>query len=170
MPKNVVRKMFDQWLAHQHARFRYPPRLVLRRKRYMERQFAGVTPAIRCVIGQDGIVCVYAGYQGEWWDGLADFEVSERRTSTGHYYSHACTAPERFPFREALWVTHSFEPLLAWTNAHFQPSQWLWLYRVAGATWARLTPMADLHTDKTAADLVYACSVVRKKPSSTPEA
>ena len=47
MPKNMVRKMFDRWLAHQHARFRYPPRLVLQRKRYVELQFAGVTPAIR---------------------------------------------------------------------------------------------------------------------------
>jgi hypothetical protein len=24
MPKNMVRKMFDRWLAHQHAQFRYP--------------------------------------------------------------------------------------------------------------------------------------------------
>jgi hypothetical protein len=124
MPKNVVRKMFGRWLAHQHTRFRYPPRLVLQRKRSVELQFTGVTPAIRCVISQEGIVGIYARYQGEWWDGLADFDVSERRLSTGQYYCHACTAPERFPSRAALWVTHSFEPLLAWTNDHFQASQW----------------------------------------------
>ena len=97
MPKNMVRKMSDRWLAHQHARFRYPPRLVLQRKRYVELQFAGVTPAIRCIISQEGIVGIYARYQGEWWDGLADFDVVARRTSTGHYSCHLCTFPELFP-------------------------------------------------------------------------
>jgi hypothetical protein len=83
MPKDFVRKTFDRWLAHSTARFHHPPRIVSRRKRYVELQFAGVTPAIRCAISQEGIVCIYASYQGEWWDALADFDVSERRTSTG---------------------------------------------------------------------------------------
>jgi hypothetical protein len=124
MPKTFVRKTFDRWLARNAGRFRHPPRLVVQRKRSVELQFAGVTPAIRCVIGQEGLVCVYARHQGEWWDGLADFDVSERRTFTGQYYYHLCPAPERFPSRAALWVAHSFEPLLAWTNTHFQASQW----------------------------------------------
>jgi hypothetical protein len=36
MPKNIVRKTFDRWLAHSAARFHYPPRLVLQRKQYIE--------------------------------------------------------------------------------------------------------------------------------------
>src|SRR5882724_7232445 len=119
MPKHFVRMTFDRWLAHNHARFRYPPHLMLQRKRYIELQFAGITPAIQCAISQEGMVGIYAIYQREWWDSLADFDMVARRTSTGHYYCDACTPPEMFPSREALWVTHSFEPLLARTNAHF---------------------------------------------------
>jgi hypothetical protein len=132
MPKNVVRKTFDRWLAHSAARFHHPLRIVLQRKRYVELQFSGVTPAIRCSIGQEGMVGIYAIYQREWWDSLADFDMVARRTSTGHYYCDACPSPELFPSREALWVTQSFEPLLAWTNTHFQASQWLWLVELGG--------------------------------------
>jgi hypothetical protein len=170
MPKNFVRKTFDRWLAHSAARFHHPPRVVLHRKRYVELQFAGITPVIRCAISQEGMVCIFASYEGEWWDGLADFDVSERRTSTGQYFCHTCTSPELFASRTALWATHSFEPLLAWTNAHFHPSQWLWLCRVGGATWAGLRPKEDMLDQETVADLVYACPVVQGKPSQTPSA
>jgi hypothetical protein len=168
MPKHFVRKTFDRWLAHNHARFRYPPPLMLQRKRYIELQFAGITPAIQCAISQEGMVGIYAIYQREWWDSLADFDLVARRTSTGHYYCDACTPPEMFPSREALWVTHSFEPLLGWTNAHFQASQWLWLCRVGGMTWAGLQPMEALHSREIADHLVSACPVVRGKPSKIP--
>jgi hypothetical protein len=136
----------------------------------VELQFAGVTPTIRCIISQESIVGIYASYQGEWRDGLADFDVVARRTSTGHYSCHLCTFPELFPSREALWVTHSFEPLLAWTNTHFHASQWLWLYRVGGMTWAGLKPLEDMQASKTVADLVYACPIVHRRPSQTPGA
>ena len=165
MPKNFVRKTFDRWLAHSTGRFYHPPRVVVSRREYFVLQFAGVTPAIRCAISQEGIVCIYASYQGEWWDALADFDVSERRTSTGQYYCHACTSPEMFSSRVALWVTHSFEPLLAWANTHFQASQWLLLCRYGGATWAGLKPREDMHAQEITAHLVYACPVVRGRPS-----
>lgn len=143
---------------------------MLQRKRYVELQFADITPAIWCAISQEGIVGIYASYQGEWWDASADFDVSERRTSTGQYYCHACTPSEMFASRAALWVAHSFEPLLAWTNTHFHASQWLWLCRVGGMTWAGLKPLEDMHASKTAADLVYACPVVHRRPFQTPGA
>jgi hypothetical protein len=167
MPKHFVRKTFDRWLAHSAARFHHPPRIVLQRKRSIELQFAGVTPAIRCAISTEGIVDIYASDQREWWDSLADFDVVPRRNAMGHYYCGLCPSPELFRSREALWVTHSYEPLLAWTNTHFQASQWLWLCRVGGMTWAGLKPLEDMHASKTAADLVYACPVVRGKPSRT---
>jgi hypothetical protein len=169
MPKNVVRKTFNRWLTHSAGRFHHPPRVVASHREYFVLQFAGVTPAIRCYISKHEVI-VYAIYQREWWDGLAEFDVAERRTSTGQYYCHLCTSPEMFPSRAALWVTHSFEPLLAWANTHFQASQWLWLCRVGGATWAGLKPGEDLHAKEMAAYLVYACPVVRGHPSKVPEA
>src|SRR6266576_2212512 len=96
MPKNFVRKTFDRWLAHNHARFRYPPRLVLQRKQYIGLQFLGITPAIWCAISTEGMVGTYASYQGEWWDSLAKFDVVARRTSPGQYYCGLCTSPEMF--------------------------------------------------------------------------
>lgn len=78
---------------------------------------------------QEGMVGVYASYQVEWWDSLAEFDVVARRTSTGQYYCDACTPPEMFPSRAALWVAHCFEPLLAWANEQLQVSQWLCLLR-----------------------------------------
>jgi hypothetical protein len=123
MPKNFVRKTFDRWLAHSAARFHHPPRVVLQRKRCVELQFSGVTPAIRCSISTEGMVGIYATYQGEWWDSLADFDVVARRTATGQYACGLYTSPQLFASRAALWITHSFEPLLAWTNAHFHASR-----------------------------------------------
>ena len=91
-----------------------------------------------------------------------------RGNTTGQYYCHLCTAPEMFASRAALWVTHSFEPLLAWTNEYLHASQWLWLHRYEGATWAELKSREDMHAKKIAKDLVYACPVVQGKPSKTP--
>jgi hypothetical protein len=108
MPKNFVRKTFDRWLARSAGRFHHPPRVVLSRREYFVLQFAGVTPAIRCVISTEGMVGLYASDQGEWWGLLVDCEVVARRTSTGRYACGLCTSPEMFPSRAALWVTHSF--------------------------------------------------------------
>jgi hypothetical protein len=167
MPKNFVRKTFDRWLAHSAARFRHPPRVVVSRKDYFVLRFTGITPAIEGVIRKEGMVEIYAMYGEDVWDILTEFDVSERRTPTGRYYCHLCPTPEMFPSRAALWVAHSFEPLLAWTNTHFQASQWLWLCRVGGTTWAGLAPMEGMQASKNAADLVYACPVVQRRPSQT---
>jgi DNA-binding transcriptional LysR family regulator len=167
MPKNFLRNTLDQWLAHSAARFRYPLRLVLQRKRYVELQFSGITPAIRCAISTEGMVGIYTTYQGEWWDSLAEFDVVARRMATDQYYCGLCPSPEMFASRAALWVAHSFEPFLTWTNTHFQSSQWLWLCRVGGMTWAGLKPMEALHSREIADHPVYACPVVRGKPSTT---
>jgi hypothetical protein len=107
MPKNFVHMTFDRWLAHRAARFRHPPRVVLSRKRYVELRFAGVTPAIQCSISTEGIVGLYASYQGEWWDLLAEGDVVARRTSTGQCACSLCTSAEMFASRAALWGTQS---------------------------------------------------------------
>jgi hypothetical protein len=162
MPKNFVRKTFDRWLAHSAGRFRHPPRVVVSRKDYFVLQFAGITPAIKCVIKKEGMVEIYAIYQGKGWDILTDFDVSERRTSTGQYYCDLCTSLDMFASREALWVTHSFEPLLAWTNEHCHASQWLCLFgEPEGSTWAELKPVGDVPATMLRKRFVYACPVVR---------
>jgi hypothetical protein len=125
MPKNFVRKTFDRWIAHSAGRFHHPPRVVGSRREYFVLQFAGVTPAIRCVVKKKGTVGIYRFqgeessrlvfmrqvyevdvglyiiYQGKTWDMLPDFDVFQRHTPTGHYYCDACTAPEMFPSRAA---------------------------------------------------------------------
>jgi hypothetical protein len=116
------------------------------------------------------MVEIYAIYRGEGWDMLTKFDVVARRTPMGQYYCGLCTSPEMFASRAALWVTHSFEPLFAWTNKHLHASQWLWLCRYEGTTWAELKPMEDMHAGKVANHLVYACPVARGKPSKTPGA
>jgi hypothetical protein len=193
MPKNFMRKTFDRWLAHSAGRFHHPPRVVVSRREYFVLQFAGVTPAIQCVVKKKGTVGVYRFqseessrlvferhvyevdvgiyivYHGETWDMLPDFDVYQRRTSTGQYYCDACTPRELFPSRAALWIAHSFEPFLTWANDHLQASQWLCLFgEPEDSTWAELKSREDMHASEAANQLVYACPVVRGKPSKTP--
>jgi hypothetical protein len=192
MPKNFMRKTFDRWLAHSAGRFYHPPRVVVPRREYFVLQFAGVTPAIRCVIKKKGTVGVYhpqgeesirlvfvehvyqvevgiyITYRGETWDILTDFDVYQRRTPMGQYYCREYRSPEMFPSRAALWVAHCFEPLLAWANDHLQASQWLCLWgEPEGSPWAELKSREDMHVGKAANHLVYACPVVQGKPSKT---
>jgi hypothetical protein len=89
----------------------------------------------------------------------------------GHYYCRECRSPEMFPSHAVLWVAHCFEPLLAWANDHLQPSQWLCLWgEPEGSTWAELKSREDMHAGKAANHLVYACPVIRGRPSQTPGA
>src|SRR5919106_872657 len=114
-------------------------------------------------------VGIYIVYQGKTWDMLPDFDVFQRRTPTGHYYCDACTAPELFPSRAALWIAHSFEPLLAWANDYLQASQWLCLFgEPEDSTWAELTPAEDVPARRARKDLVFACPVVRGTPCHPP--
>ncbi len=176
MSEHFVRETFDRWLAHSAERFHHPPRVVLHRKRRRKRtwrkrfmlQFSGITSNLWGYIHAWGMVEIRVVYQRRWWDILTDFDISERRTSTGQYHCQLCTAPEMFPSRAALWVTHSFEPLLTWTNEHFQSSQWLCLFGDReGSTWAELTPAEDVPATRLRKYFVDACPVMRGRPSVT---
>jgi hypothetical protein len=48
------------------------------------------------------MVGLYASYQGEWWDLLAQCDVVARRTSTGQYACGLCTSQKIFASRAAL--------------------------------------------------------------------
>jgi hypothetical protein len=70
-----------------------------------------VQPAMKCRGHEkEGMVGIYASYQGEWWDSLAEFDVVARRTPTGQHYCHLCTSPEMFPSRSALWIAMVLNP------------------------------------------------------------
>jgi hypothetical protein len=169
MPKNFMRKTFDRWIDRHARRFHYPPYVVVQRKTYFVLQFRGITPTIRCRINTWGAVEIPVFYQRTEWDMLRDFDVVEQRTSTGQYYCHLCTSPDLFASRDALWVTHSFEPLLAWTNDHLHAAQWLCLFGRAGHfSYAELTQAQDVPTRRTAAHFVDAWPVVQRNKAIVP--
>ena len=75
MPKNFVRKTFDQWLAHDYTRFRYP-----RAHRAPSRADHGslarirVRPANCCTwpmvtrwLSVDSGDAAIRGFEGHWW-------------------------------------------------------------------------------------------------------
>lgn len=164
MPKNFVRKTFDRWLCRNRMRFNYQPMLVKKRKRYFLLQFAGITPEIVCLVRNTG-VGVWVLYRGDCWDGLAHFDVAERRAPSGHYYCELCEPEKRemFSSREALWEEHCFEPLLEWTNEEFHVSRWLCLLGGIkdGYTAAILKQKDEMDDMATAKDFVHAFPVVR---------
>jgi len=119
MPKNVVRKTFDRWLAHSAARFHHPLRVVPLRGDDVELPCAGITPAVRCAISTECMVGLSPSSQGEWWE--VWWHGARQRVGT----LAACARPRRFlPHALRCGAPTVFEPLLAWTNAHFQASQW----------------------------------------------
>jgi hypothetical protein len=54
MPKNFVRKTFDQWLERNRERFTHKPVLIKACKRGFDLKFEGVTDAITCSIRGNG--------------------------------------------------------------------------------------------------------------------
>ena len=121
MPKIFSQRTFDYWLRQNRKYFSHPPKLLLRRRDYVEYSFQGVNPAIRLSIKNYGYIELWVYYQGTAWDILTDFDVHERKTSTGAYYCHLCDEDSRvfYHSREDLWVDHSFKSLLEWSQENF---------------------------------------------------
>jgi hypothetical protein len=55
--------------------------VVLQQEPYVELLLAGMTPAIRCPISQEGMVDIYASDQGEWWGSVAEFDNKRFQSS-----------------------------------------------------------------------------------------
>lgn len=160
MPRNFACRVFETWLEMHVDRFRYPPIITQRRRDGLEMRFAGVSSLLKCFICRTGDMGIYVEYQGVVWDMLAEFDLCERRTSVGAYFCELCREPKPYPSRKALWIGHSFEPLLEWANTKLRESQTLALYRWdGGSTYAELAGVVA-HQTGLRVELVHCCSVV----------
>ncbi|HRD68167.1 MAG TPA: hypothetical protein PKY50_18695 [Candidatus Competibacter sp.] len=144
MPRPFGPRLFDRWLAQNRSRFRHAPTAVVRRKRWRTFGFTGVDPSIWGSIGADGQIVIGVDYRGQTWDFLAGFDIAPQRQRAGGYACQMCVPEARtiYADRAALWIEHSFEPLLEWCNARFQAGANVVLSGSDGATWARLESRA----------------------------
>jgi len=134
--------------------------MVLQRRDYFVLRFTGITPRLSCCITKRGTSSSVWTTTASVWDLLIDFDVNERRTLTGQYYCDECLTGEFFVSRELLWVNHSLNPLLAWTNGHFHPSQWLCLFAMNGTTYAELVDIHDLKAARQSPHFVEGVPVI----------
>lgn len=143
MPNNFIQKAFGLWLSRNRARFRFQPRIVKKIRNCIALRFAGISQKIGCVITSSGLT-IYVNHEGECWDIVADFGVSESRSSKG-YYCGLCEPEKRkfFASREELWIEHCFEPMLEWTGRELNESRWVYLFATDGATWAEIREKDD---------------------------
>lgn len=120
--------------------------------------FAGITRKLQFCIGTRGGAAIMVLHEGIVWDILADFDVVEQRTADGSYRCRLCEPADLFPSREALWISHCLEPMLAWTNQHFDASRSLLLFGQEGhTTYAQIGQTSDVASGGSKAGVVYHC-------------
>ena len=148
MPKSFHRKAFDRWLSRNRARFLHPPVIVKNRRNSFTMRFWGINSAIHCTITSHGY-SISVSNEGEYWDFIAEGDISEQRTSSGRYFCKMCE-PERrelFPTRFALWEDHIFKPILIWATDNLLKTKWLCLFQYEGSTWAKIVDENNLHKE-----------------------
>ena len=133
----------EDWLKRNHKRFRHSLVLIRYERGYLDYSFRGVSNMFLCTFQDNGAISIVIKFRGKVWDILAEFDVMTARDSAKGYYCPQCEIGARkyHSSRELLWVRHSLEPLLAWTNRSLRSSIWLCLYKYNGSTWARLLPL-----------------------------
>lgn len=143
MPKSFIQKVFYNWLSKNRASFRFQPVIVKKHKDYIRLRFMGISQKIGCVITPSGLN-VYVNHQGKCWDIVADFEVSECKSSEG-YYCGFCEPEKRkfFAAREELLAEHCFDGLLKWVNEELRESMWLYFFATDGITWVEIKEKDD---------------------------
>lgn len=175
MRRTRIQKIFDAWRKENRHRFTYPMYLIGNRRRgHYELSFAGITPEIRLYMAPSNFgIWAYTKTGKKGCDGLVEFDVlEERHPVTRKYYCGFCTEPDLYDTRRALWVQHSFEPLLEWMNENFQPGKWLCMYGDGDAMhcdddWlfsARILDESEmLKHRESREDFAYATPVVKPK-------
>ena len=111
--------------------------------------FHGINTAIRLSINTIGFIELWVYYQGTAWDILTDFDVHDKRTSTGVYYCHLCEENSRVLYysRADLWIDHSFKPLLEWSQENLIDTMSLCIIGVKDHfTSATLLPKIEIDT------------------------
>jgi hypothetical protein len=146
MPKNFVRRTFDQWLGQNLRRFRHAPSIVEQRKHYFILRFDGITNRLQCFIGWNSRVEIHVLHDGGIWDILTDFDLVERRTPDGAYRCALCAEPIDYSSRETLWINEAFEPLLSWVEETLATAQTLSCYEQpgGGARYAQLSKAGEV--------------------------
>ncbi len=136
---------------------------MLRRRDEIVLGFAGITPKLQFCIGTRGAAGIMVLHEGIVWDILVDFDVIEQRTADGRYRCRLCEPADLFPSREALWTSHCLEPMLAWTNEHFDASRSLLLFGQEGhTTYAQIRQTPDVAVGGPKAGAVYYCPLVQQ--------
>jgi hypothetical protein len=146
LPKSFQRKAFDRWLSRNQGLFQRPPVIVENRKKYFNMRFRRINAAIDCTITSHGYA-ISVSHEGGVWDLIDDRELSERRTSSGHYFCELCKPEcrELFPTRSALWEDHIFKQLLNWENNNLLKTKWVCLFQYGqGVTMAQVVDEKSL--------------------------
>lgn len=139
--RSRLTRLFLHWLNTNKTRFLIQPRMLTKRKKEIKFSFVGVPIQLRGRFSHRGI-SIYVSWKGRYWDIIADFDIGERRSSSGHF---CCLCdPEHLIYyrtREELWIKHEFGPFLDWCNSTLVNARWLGIYRYdedSGSTWAKL--------------------------------
>jgi len=137
MPKNFIRKHYDNWFSKNHHRFNYEPTIKENRKNYFSLELS-TSPYLEVSIGNRRGLSVFVVFQNEWVDLVFDSDVAEKRTADGKYYCDLCKygyergySKEKqtlFSSREDLWTDHCFEAFLEWSNKNLVPTNSICIY------------------------------------------
>lgn len=147
LPGSRYLRAFVRWFETARSRFLLPVRITQRR-RYSHTldlgAYAGaLTASIRVGRRANGwagwvSVSILANWKGHAIDTVFDLDLKMTHASNGH----ACgeCLPEyakSYPSREALWIEHNFEALLAFVNDQMAKAETLNLYVTdGGSSWA----------------------------------
>jgi hypothetical protein len=127
--------LFLNWLKANRSDFLVEPQVLRFRKNHIDLTFKGLTSAIRieyyCYLAPQSSswISIDVMWQGNKWDGLADFCGAELCTENG--WMSLCEPPENRRYwhsREELWIELCFEEFLNWCNKNFANNSWLALY------------------------------------------
>ncbi len=147
MPQSFAMRIFNTWLEENRHRFHYPPIAIIRRKHRFSFCFSGIAPSIQGCITHWGGMVISVEYQGETWEFIADLDMAPERLGKGQYVCRFCeeNAGVVYPTREALWIEHGFETILAWCNERFQPGLQVVLCETneGGGRWVELEQLSD---------------------------
>lgn len=128
MTKGIMHRIYQFWMEENAERFQFRPYLIKRASNMITVGFDGLTPQIYLLIRkrskkgqrassiQAEIYFESTRYKGWPVDIIWEFDFEDERTFEGKHFCRWCPERHDFDSRDALWVSHVFEPLLNWIN------------------------------------------------------